>query len=365
MPRTRNTLNVPPGDKLGYARDLAAAKAWPPKRIKRLKRDVPPATPFIVLPVDANDLGNRPLTGSEAVHSDAVEIVDSAGNAVTSPVAGTPYTLRATIRNLGAAPSYAGVAEFAVADAADVDAAASGASVVIPTLSIQGFVAQSGQTVTVTCSKLWAPADPNEASATIVVQAYDLLLDPVQRRFDARGDRHVGRKDTIPDFSGTWDGLQYFAPAPAAGQGLLYRVVVDQTGAQATVKVYAEVSTFDGGSTAPLTLAVAEHAMLTLAGTATVARAVLGRGGRLRRVLPSTPQLVGSTTVVNRQLQLSITEMLDLNGPGQPAVPFTTNDLTLTLPTPDTLHVTQHTVFVDPGDTRGPQDLFADLTRSP
>ena len=170
-----------------------------------------------------------------------------------------------------------------------------------------------------------------------MVHAYDLLLDPVVRRFDARADRHVGREDTVPDFSGTWDGLQYFAPAPATGAGLLYRVVVNQTGAQASVSVYAQVSDFNGRG--PALLSLAGGAAITTAGP------VRGPGGAVRHRLPSSPQLVGTTTVVNRQLQLSITELLDLAGPGSPPVPFTVNDLTLTLPTPDTLHVTQHTVF--------------------
>ena len=81
--------------------------------------------------------------------------------------------------------------------------------------------------------------------------------------------------------------------------------------------------------------------------------------------LPANPQLVGSGTIVNGRVQLSITGLLDLDGPGQPPVPFTTNDVTLTLPDPDSLHVTNHRVFVAPGDTRGPQDLAADLTRAP
>jgi hypothetical protein len=46
-----------------------------------------------------------------------------------------------------------------------------------------------------------------------------------------------------------------------------------------------------------------------------------------------------------------------------PPVPFTNDDVTLTLVDPDTLHVDHHEVFVDPADPRGPIDTFADLKR--
>jgi len=67
--------------------------------------------------------------------------------------------------------------------------------------------------------------------------------------------------------------------------------------------------------------------------------------------------------ITNRMVQLTITELLDLNGPGTTPVAFTDNVITMTLPDPDTLHVTTHRTYVAPGDTRGPQDLVADLTR--
>jgi hypothetical protein len=197
MARPRRTLNVKPGEQLGFARELAAARAWPPTRIKRMRPDVPAATPYLVVPADANDLGGRPLAGSEAVHSASVEIVDAGGAVTTSPVPGASYTLRATVRNLGAAPSYAGIVEFAVADPGQVEAAVGGVAVSIPTLAVQGFVVQSGATISITCQRPWAPATPAEAAATVVVHGYDLLLDPVERRFDARADRHVGRRYSV------------------------------------------------------------------------------------------------------------------------------------------------------------------------
>ena len=47
----------------------------------------------------------------------------------------------------------------------------------------------------------------------------------------------------------------------------------------------------------------------------------------------------------------------------QPPVPFTNDEVTLTLTGPSTLHVAHHTTFVDPADPRGPIDLVADLAR--
>jgi hypothetical protein len=195
-----------------------------------------------------------------------------------------------------------------------------------------------------------------DASASILVQAYDALLDPIGRRYDARDDRHVARHDNIPDFAGTWEGPQYFAGA-VGGAGYLYRVVATQSGTTVNVSIYEEVS---GGVAAPINGGVVLAGRgAAIGGLGPVRAGVIARGP----ILPATPQLTGTGTIANRTVQLMITELLDLNGPGTTPVPFTQNVVTMTLPNPDTLHVTTHRTYVAPGDTRGPQDLVADLTR--
>jgi hypothetical protein len=354
MARPRQGLNVPVGEKLGFARELEANKAWPPSKIHRSHKDAPPATPYLVIPADPNDAGGRPLPGAEALHSAGIEFVTTTGSTVPIPKAGQEYRLRATIRNLGAAPSYAGVAEFALAYPSAIGAAAVGAGSV-PPHGIEGFIIQAGQVITVTCRRPWKPLKPDEAEKSVVVQAYDVLLDPIARRFDARSDRHVGRKDSLPDFAGTWEGRQFFASAPT-GDGALYRVVIAQTDLNVDVSIFAEVSSIGSG-------AIGGGPSIGVVGPHIGGQVIGGPPPGPTRTLPAAPQLTGSGIIVNREVQLSITEMLALNGPGTTPVPFTDNLITLTLPDPDTLHVTTHTTFIAPGDPRGPQDLVADLRR--
>lgn len=350
MPRPRGgTLNGAVGSPLGFVAGLKAKDSWPPAKVRRDYKDVTPATPYLVIRADPNDAGARPLPGSEALHSSAIEFVTAAGGTVPIPKAGQEYHLRVTIHNFGAAPSYAGAAEFVVADPAVLDAAAAGGPPP-PPWGIEGFIVTPDSDAVVTCRRPWKPLHPPDASASVLVQAYDALLDSVVRRWDARGDRHVARHDNIPDFSGTWEGPQYFAGAVAMS-GFLYRVVVTQAASAVNVSIYEEVS---GISPA-------------VNGGMVGGRAVVGLGhgiaiGR-RPTLPATPQLTGAGVITNRTVQLTITELLDLNGPGTTPVPFTDNVITMTLPNPDTLHVTTHRTYVAPGDTRGPQDLVADLTR--
>ena len=351
MPKPRGSaLNVAVGQPLGFVAELKAKDSWPPVKLPRDYTDVMPATPYLVIRADPNDAGARPLPGSEALQSSAIEFVTAAGGTVPIPKAGQEYSLRVTIHNFGAAPSYAGVAEFVIADPAALDAAAAGGAP-LPPWGIEGFIVPPDSDVMVTCRRKWKPLQPAAATASVLVQAFDALLDPVTRRWDARNDRHVARHDNIPDFAGTWEGPQYFAGA-VGGTGFLYRVVVTQSGSAVNVSIYEQVS---GVVVAPANGGV-------VGGGALVG---LGHGVAIARraTLPATPQLTGSGVITNRMVQLTITELLDLNGPGTTPVAFTDNVITMTLPDPNTLHVTTHRTYVAPGDTRGPQDLVADLTR--
>jgi hypothetical protein len=351
MPRPRGgTLNVAAGSPLGFVAGLKAKDSWPPAKVRRDYKDVTPATPYLVIRAGPNDAGARPLPGSEALSSSAIEFVTAAGGTVAIPKAGQEYRLRVRIHNFGAAPSYAGVAEFVVADPTVLAAAAQGGPPP-PPWGIEGFIVTPDSDAVATCRRTWKPLHPPDASASVLVQAYDALLDPIARRWDARGDRHVARHDNIPDFAGAWQGPQFFAGA-AGGSGFLYRVEVTQAATSVSVSIYEEVSG----------VAIARNGGPVGGGAIGIG---LGRGlGIARRpTLPATPQLTGSGVIANRIAQLTITELLELNGPGTNPVPFTDNVITMTLPSPDTLHVTTHRTFVAPGDTRGPQDLVADLTR--
>ena len=272
---------------LGFARDLKAAHMWPPSRIKRPRTDAPVATPYIVIPMNPHDLGDRSLPSTNALHSAGVEVLDPAGNAVIYPVAGTAYVLRASIRNLGAAACYAGVVEFAVADPVVIDTAANGSGSV-PVFAIEGFVAEPGATVTITSRRSWKPATAAEASGSIVVHAYDALLDPPTRRFDAGADRHVGRRDSAEDFAGTWDGWLLSSGHGGGPGGYGYHVVVTQTGAVVSASIHRGY----------------RNALMT------------GRG-----------------SIANGQLQLAIKGLID----GVPPAPYT-DDITLSLSAPNTLH---------------------------
>ena len=329
-------MDVRPGEQLHFTRELRRAKQWPPTRIRRKRTDVPPAMPYVVVPADAGDDGTRPIDPGRAVRSAAIEVVDAAGALVDQPAAGTTYTLRVTLRNLGPVAAYAGVAEFFVAG---------------ESLGIEGFVAAAGATVAVTCRRAWTPATAAAATASLVVCAYDALLDRPEQRFAPAADRHVGQRDLAPDFAGAWNGSAHFAANPGGG-GTLYRVVIVQSGLAVDVAIFQQVGGPPGG---PLVgIPVARGGDIPLSPRPGGGpRPGLGGGG-----LPAAPQLSGSSTIVGNQVHLSL---VGLNF--TPPVPFTNDEVTLTLTGPNTLHVEHHETFVDPADPRGPIDLVADLTR--
>jgi hypothetical protein len=304
-----------PGDQLGFARELRRRRKWPPNKAKPWRDDDerhPAATPFLVVPALPGDPGVRPLPGAEALYSDGIHAVDSAGAAVTTPVAGTTYTLRATIRNLGATGAYAGIANFFVASPAEFDYAAATPGATLPAQGRTGFVLLPGQTATIDSPQPWTPGTPQAAASSILVEAFDLLIDTLTHPFDSRADRHVGRRDAVPNFAGTWDGT--FTVDGQAGS-YLFRVVITQSGPNVNCSFYGQVS-----------------------------------GG-----LPPNPQDSGSGSIVGNQVSMVTIELIGGN-------PFTTNTWTLSLPDPATLHVTNERVYA-PGDGRPTQHWTADLHR--
>ncbi|MBC7771946.1 MAG: hypothetical protein H7210_05590 [Pyrinomonadaceae bacterium] len=175
-----------------------------------------------------------------------MQIVDAAGDVTEIPVAGQNYTLRIHIINHGAAASYGGIVEFLVAEPALIDAAAINPSTVLPRLGYTGFVANPGSAITVTCPKVWTPTSDAEASRSVLALVYDPFVDPVTRRYDARNDRHVARRDLLPGFGGIWEGIES-ANSIHPAQTML-RIVIVQDRLAINADFYSQV-----GSTIPST----------------------------------------------------------------------------------------------------------------
>lgn len=304
-----------PGEQLGYARELRKQRKWPPAKAKPWRDDDkqrPTATPFLVVPALPGDPGARPLPGVEALFSDGIHVVDAGGNSVPTPAAGSTYTLRATVRNLGATGAYAGIANFYVATAAELDHAAATPGATLPAQGRTGFVVLPGGAATVDSPQPWTPATPQAAASSILVQAFDLLSDGLSQPFDGRADRHVGRRDAVPSFAGTWDGTFTVDGQPTA---FLVRAAITQSGLTVNCSFFGQVG-----------------------------------GG-----LPLNPQDTGSGTIVGNQTSLVTTEVMG-------GSVFTTNTWVLSLPDPDTLHLTNERVFA-PGDGRPTQHWTGDLHR--
>lgn len=311
---------MPPKDDnlTGYAKELKKQDKYPlkprtPWAKREPNREHPVATAFLVIPNYLGDQGMvRPLDAAHARHSISIEIVDVNTNAaVTTPVVGHIYALRCQVINRGTVGSYAGIAEFYVATPAVLDALASGGPRPAP-LGYAGVIVPPGGRATATCQHHWTVVDMNSG---ILVRLYDPIVDKPQFPYDSAADRHVARRDIIPDFSGTYLGTEYFAQTPATG-GYQLKIVIQQVNSVATISVYSQVS-----------------------------------GG-----LPSVPQLHGTAAVTGSSFVFNMTE--NLNGQ-----PFTSNVMTFSLTNPNLLHYTMHRHFLMPGDTRVDQDLVADLPR--
>lgn len=225
---------VQPGAPLAYVERLAQQDAWPPAHATR-SYDGPTATSYLVIAASQNDLGDRPLAGTDVLHSASIQLLDEAGNVVVNPDNGITYRLRCTVVNRGVVAAYGGLADFYVAQPADLDNAARTARALLPALGHTGFVAGPGETVTIECPNTWTPQTGEEATNSILVHAHDPFLDPLVHRFDARADRHVGRLDHIPDFAGGWQGTKTFF-----GATLQERLVITQHGFDVTVAFYEQ-----------------------------------------------------------------------------------------------------------------------------
>jgi hypothetical protein len=309
---------VKPGQSLRYVEKLNERASWPPLRGKerpgREKR--PTITPYIVVAAFPGENGSRPIGDQQALYNASVQIIDTVGASVLAPVKGSTYFLRCSVANLGGAGAFGGMAEFYVAPPSVLDNAAATIGAILPAKGYSGFSAMPGSTVTFQCPNSWTPISDAEAASSIVVQAYDAFVGRVVRGFGARQDRHVGRRDYIPDFNGVWDGTE--SANIIHGTPTLIRIVITQNYLDVNAAIYMQ----------------------------------LGGG------IPPTPQDTTSGTILGGQVQLSSTEYW---GPSHE--PFTSNQWTLSIRPGGLLHFEHHRHYLIPGDGRPDLNTSGDLHR--
>lgn len=181
----------------------------------------PTATPYLVIPSRAGDVGDRPLPPAQALDSDAIAwtVVNP-----DAPGGWADYRLRLSCRvaNLGPVASPAAMIEFFTGpalSATDPGHATLSPAEVKADVQLRGrasFTAPPGTFTTVTSPQLWAPGSLDDARQGILVQVQDLFTDPWTAPFDAIDDRHVARKDdSVPRVWST--GVDVNARPLAAG----------------------------------------------------------------------------------------------------------------------------------------------------
>lgn len=228
---------VKPGEPLAYVAALTTENAWPPSQATR-NYGGPAATSYLVVPSSQNDVGARPLPGTDALHNASLQLLDPGGNIVVTASAGVGYRIRCQAANLGVMAAYGGLADFYVASPSDLDDAARTPRALLPALGRTGFVAAPGETVTIESPNQWTPQTDAEATNSILVHVHDPFLDPLVHPFDARADRHVGRFDHIPDFAGVWQGPKTLDGGD--GHVTQERLVITQHAFDVTVAFYEQ-----------------------------------------------------------------------------------------------------------------------------
>jgi hypothetical protein len=161
----------------------------------------------LVVPAVEFDPGtSRALPAPPAhIHSTGTHVLDSQNREIAVPTVGQSYTLVADVSNNGSGGAYGGIAEFYVQSAETFDQAAS-SGVRMRVFGYGSFVALPRSTISVRCPTPWIPATPSDLTSSVLVQVYDLTLDPLRQPFNPRSDRHVGRLD-LTDFAGIWEGF--------------------------------------------------------------------------------------------------------------------------------------------------------------
>ena len=162
----------------------------------------PTATPFLVLPFGAADVGQRPAPAAQALASLAVQAL------VTNPGAPQGWSdyaieLSCALTNLGGVASVAALAEFYVGEQfgiwnpAHTGLTPSQVKANAQLIGRASFVAPPGGSINFPCPNLWKPGSANDACKGVLVQVSDFFTDPVVMPFDAINDRHVARNDGL------------------------------------------------------------------------------------------------------------------------------------------------------------------------
>jgi hypothetical protein len=212
---------VKPGEMLGYAQRLKKEGLWPPRPgapPPGKPGDVRPATAYIVIPAQDGDQGNRPIADTSWIDNPSIKLLNTATQQIEDhPRMSATYNVVAAIRNLGDAPVLGGFAEFYVGDPIWIDNAL-GIHVGNPEpnkpkwLGVTPFSLGIRGRQIVKSQKTWTPAADFDLSRALFVRAFDPFADKVTAEWDSWTDRHVARRDLAPDFSGTWEGTEFWRP---------------------------------------------------------------------------------------------------------------------------------------------------------
>jgi hypothetical protein len=316
---------VKPGEPLRFAEKLKKDGLWPKKRGKQSSpthgdRKRPVVTPFLYVPAMPGDMGVfRPLPNHQELFSQGIQLIDtSSGMPVLQVKKGGTYRLRCEVINRGSTGAYAGLCNFYIVPKTAIDAAVLGGTT-LPIFALTGFMLMPNSAKAVDCPKLWSPITDDEAQYSVLAQVFDPFGDNIVQRYNAQVDRHVGRRDHIPDFSGIWDGME------SANQIHLVptriRISITQNFLQVNVSIFGEMG-----------------------------------GG----IIPSTPQDVGSGHI---DLSGTINSVVTTEYWGPSNTPFAQSTWILSLPTPDILHFEHYKHYLMPGDTRPDTHTNGDLHR--
>jgi hypothetical protein len=153
------------------------------------KGPTPHYTPWLVVRVDFNDFGDRPLApGSVFWESPDVWVQSSLG--INQPVPGEDNTVFANINNYGMQDATGVQVKFWWADPSLAITEATANLIGI------GFVdVPSGWSVQLQCPTPWVPVIVNGGHECLIAEAYIPVQDPLSAPMDPMDDRHVGQKN--------------------------------------------------------------------------------------------------------------------------------------------------------------------------
>ena len=186
---------VRPGQALGYRQRLERANAWPPpKKV----RQGPTLTPFLVVPAFEGDTGNDSHLREVPPLPPGSPRTFNAFLGVRFANLGDEYSFVCDVHNLGPMASYGGIAVFYVGQFPLTSSGARGQPTWTP-FGYAGFTVMPGTSISIQCPNKWRPATSSDVEhGGILVQAYDLLVDPMTSPYNPYQDRHVGIREFVP-----------------------------------------------------------------------------------------------------------------------------------------------------------------------